>query len=68
MLRAPNEHGVYRLNDLYRKIISSCSRIDSAKKVAETLKHAIGMGLPATAALSHRLSPVHFQDDGSDDG
>lgn len=43
MMRAPDETGVDRLNDLYRKIISTPSRVDSAKKVAETLKHAITM-------------------------
>jgi 2-oxoglutarate dehydrogenase complex dehydrogenase (E1) component-like enzyme len=43
MLRAPDESGMDRLNDLYRKIISTPSRVDSAKKVAETLKHAITM-------------------------
>lgn len=43
MLREPDEQGQDRRNDLYMKIISTPSRIDSAKKVAETLKHAITM-------------------------
>jgi 2-oxoglutarate dehydrogenase complex dehydrogenase (E1) component-like enzyme len=43
LLRAPDENGTDKLNDLYRKVISTPSRVDSAKKVAETLKHAIGM-------------------------
>ena len=43
MLRNPDENGQDRRNDLYLKIISTPSRIDSAKKVAETLKHAITM-------------------------
>ena len=43
LLRAPDDNGMDRLNDLYRKVISTPSRVDSAKKVAETLKHAIGM-------------------------
>lgn len=43
LLRAADENGVDKLNDLYRRIISTPSRVDSAKKVAETLKHAIGM-------------------------
>lgn len=43
LMRAADENGVDKLNDLYRKIISTPSRIDSAKKVAETLRHAIGM-------------------------
>ena len=43
LLRTPDEDGNDRRNDLYLKIISTPSRIDSAKKVAETLKHAITM-------------------------
>jgi len=43
LLRDPDENGQDRRNDLYLKIISTPSRIDSAKKVAETLKHAITM-------------------------
>lgn len=43
LLREPDENGQDRRNDLYLKIISTPSRIDSAKKVAETLKHAITM-------------------------
>jgi hypothetical protein len=43
LLRSENEAGVDRLNDLYHKIISTPGRVDSAKKVAETLKHAIGL-------------------------
>lgn len=43
LLRSEDDDGNDRRNDLYMKIISTPSRIDSAKKVAETLKHAIGM-------------------------
>lgn len=43
LLRTADEAGNDRLNDLYRKIISTPGRVDSSKKVAETLKHAIGM-------------------------
>jgi AcrR family transcriptional regulator len=43
LLRNPDDDGNDRRNDLYLKIISTPSRIDSAKKVAETLKHAITM-------------------------
>lgn len=43
MLRKPDDKGVDKLNDLYQKIISTPSRIDSAKKLAETLKAAIGL-------------------------
>lgn len=43
LMASPDENGVDKLNDLYKKIISTPSRIDSAKKVAETLRHAIGL-------------------------
>lgn len=43
LLRTEDESGRDSLNDLYRKIISTPGRVDSAKKVAETLKHAIGL-------------------------
>lgn len=41
LLRAPDEKGKDKLNDLYRGIISNPSRIESAKKLSETLKNAI---------------------------
>lgn len=47
LLRAEDEKGQDKLNDLYRKVISTPSRIDSAKKVAETLRYAISMGREA---------------------
>ena len=43
MMRSPDDSGADRLNDLYRKIISTPSRIDSGKKAAEMLKHAIAI-------------------------
>lgn len=43
LMRKEDDNGVDKMNDLYRKVISTPSRIDSAKKVAETLKIAIGM-------------------------
>lgn len=43
MLASPDEKGVDKLNELYRRVISTPSRIDSAKKLAETLKVLIGL-------------------------
>lgn len=43
LLRSENEQGRDALNDLYHKIISTPGRVDAAKKVAETLRHAIGL-------------------------
>lgn len=43
LMRSEDDSAQDRRNDLYQKIISTPSRIDSAKKVAETLKNAIAM-------------------------
>lgn len=43
LLRAPDENGMDKLNDLYRKVIGLPSRVDSAKKLAESLRHLIGL-------------------------
>lgn len=42
-LRADDDRGQDKRNDLYSKIISSAGRIDSTKKLAETLKVLIGL-------------------------
>lgn len=41
MMAAPDENGVDKLNDLYRKVISMPSRVDMAKKLVETLEKLI---------------------------
>lgn len=43
ILRNPDDNGVDRLNDLYRKIIALPSRVDTAKKLSEALKNLIGL-------------------------
>jgi hypothetical protein len=43
MLRAEDEKGQDKRNDLYRKVISSAGRIDSLKKLAETLKVLVAL-------------------------
>lgn len=43
LLAAPNDKGVDKLNEAYMKAISLPSRIDGAKKLAETLKTLIGL-------------------------
>lgn len=43
LLRCPDDRGVDRRNDLYEKVISSAGRIDSMKKLAETLKTLVGL-------------------------
>lgn len=43
MLAAPDEKGTDKLNDLYMKVISMPSRVDSMKKLSETLKVLVGL-------------------------
>lgn len=43
MLSSPDEKGADKLNDIYMKVISMPQRVDSMKKLAETLKNLIGM-------------------------
>lgn len=43
IMRKPDEHGADKMNDIYHRTISTPSRVDSVKKVAETLKIVIGM-------------------------
>lgn len=41
LMRAPDDKGVDKLNEVYKKVIATPQRIDSLKKLAETLKHLI---------------------------
>lgn len=68
MMRAPDEKGVDKLNDVYRKVISLPQRIDGLKKLAETLKilialerEAFGIAGAATPGetLDEFLSKLH---------
>lgn len=43
LLSSPDEKGVDKLNELYRKVIATPSRIDSMKKMAETLKTLVAL-------------------------
>jgi hypothetical protein len=43
LLRAEDDRGSDKRNDIYRKVISSAGRIDSMKKLAETLKVLVAM-------------------------
>lgn len=43
LLHKPDEKGVDKLNELYRKVIALPSRIDSAKKLSDTLKTLVGL-------------------------
>ena len=41
LMHSPDDKGVDKLNDIYKKVIATPQRIDSLKKLAETLKHLI---------------------------
>jgi hypothetical protein len=43
LMHSPDEKGMDKLNELYRKVIGTPSRIDSMRKLAETLKTLIGL-------------------------
>jgi hypothetical protein len=43
ILRSEDDKGQDKRNDLYAKVISSAGRIDSLKKLSETLKHLVGL-------------------------
>ncbi|MEK6346374.1 MAG: hypothetical protein V4764_02780 [Burkholderia sp.] len=43
VMYAPDERGRDRRNEIYMKIISSAGRIDSMKRLAETLRHLIAL-------------------------
>lgn len=43
LLHAPDDRGIDKLNELYRKVISTPGRIDSFKKLAETYKTLVGL-------------------------
>jgi hypothetical protein len=65
MLRNPDERGNDRLNDLYQKIISNSGRVDTLKKLSETLKNLIGLereayGIDGGAAPPDK--PLSFDD------
>ncbi len=43
LMRSPGEDGADRLNDIYKKVISTPGRVDTAKKLIETLKSVVSM-------------------------
>lgn len=57
MLRSEDDKGQDRRNDLYQKVISSAGRVDSLKKLSETLKHLIGLEREAFGIASVEEKP-----------
>lgn len=58
MLRAEDDKGQDKRNDIYRKVISSAGRIDSMKKLADTLKVLIGLEREAYGIKDENATPI----------
>ncbi len=43
IMRCPDDRGNDKRNDIYQKVISNACRIDSLKKLSETIKNLIGL-------------------------
>lgn len=57
LLRSEDDKGQDRRNDVYRRVISSAGRVDSLKKLSETLKHLIGLEREAYGIASEDKAP-----------
>lgn len=57
MLRSPDERGNDKRNDLYNKVISSAGRVDSMKKLAETLKTLVSLEREAYGLTAEQGNP-----------
>lgn len=69
LMYKPDEKGVDKLNDLYRKVITTSSRIDSHKKAVETEKTLIGLERQAfniADAAAEQPSITNLSDDDLD--
>lgn len=60
LLRSEDDKGQDRRNEIYRKVISSVGRVDSMKKLSDTLKTLIGLEREAygIAALAPEADPA----------
>jgi hypothetical protein len=56
LLRSEDDKGQDKRNDIYRKVITSASRIDSMKKLADTLKTLIGLEREAYSITDDRVT------------
>ena len=67
MMRKPDDRGVDKMNDLYLKVLSMPGRVDSMKKLSDTLKTLIGLereayGMKIEAENPQGLRAVHVTD------
>jgi hypothetical protein len=67
MMYKPDEKGVDKLNDLYRKVITTSSRIDSHKKAVETEKTLIGLERQAFNIVDAAVEPPSINNLSDDD-
>jgi hypothetical protein len=74
VLRSEDDQGQDRRNDIYRKVISSAGRIDSMKKLADTLKTLIVLEREAYGIvdvqkidINARIASTHKPQDMTDD-
>jgi len=58
MLRAEDDKGQDKRNDLYQKVISSAGRIDSMKKMADTIKVLVALEREAYGIAEAAAQPV----------
>jgi hypothetical protein len=59
LLRAPDDKGQDKRNDLYNRVISSAGRIDSMKKLADTLKVLVAMEREAYGIKEEQEKPTN---------
>jgi len=57
LLRSDDDRGQDKRNEVYRKVISGAARVDSMKKLAETLKTLIGLEREAYGVTEELLPP-----------
>jgi hypothetical protein len=58
LLRNEDDKGRDKLNDLYKKVISSASRVSSMKALAETMKTLIGLEREAYGINDSGIAPT----------
>lgn len=59
LLRSEDDKGQDKRNDIYRKVISSAGRIDSMKKLSDTLKSLIGLEREAYGIKEEQEKPTN---------
>ncbi len=58
LMRSPDDNGMDKLNDIYKKVISTPGRVDTAKKLVETMRSVITMEREA-----YSIGPTPADDD-----